>query len=80
MHEGCARLCGVVREEVSKIAPGLLVFRNSTRMGVFGMANDHDGSGQELLAQKGFYHNLYMSQFKGHAVCEEEVVAEPVAG
>jgi ATP-binding cassette subfamily B protein len=38
------------------------------------------GSHQELLAQKGFYHNLYMSQFKGHAVYEEEVVAGPVAG
>jgi ATP-binding cassette subfamily B multidrug efflux pump len=26
------------------------------------------GSFQELLAQKGFFHHLYMSQFKGHAI------------
>jgi len=25
------------------------------------------GNHQELLAQQGFYHHLYMSQFKGHA-------------
>ena len=24
------------------------------------------GKHEELLAKKGFYHNLYMSQFKGH--------------
>ncbi|HCC78222.1 MAG TPA: hypothetical protein DEP80_01260 [Anaerolineae bacterium] len=26
------------------------------------------GSHAELLASKGFYYNLYMSQFKGHAI------------
>ena len=26
------------------------------------------GNHQKLLAQKGFYHNLYMSQFKGQTV------------
>jgi ATP-binding cassette subfamily B multidrug efflux pump len=26
------------------------------------------GSHQKLLASRGFYHNLYMSQFKGHAI------------
>jgi hypothetical protein len=51
LHEGCARLCGVAREEIGALAPGLLLYRNTTRMGVFDMANDHDGSGQELLAQ-----------------------------
>jgi ATP-binding cassette subfamily B multidrug efflux pump len=35
------------------------------------------GSHQELLAQRGFYHNLYMSQFKGQAVPEGE--ARPVS-
>ena len=38
------------------------------------------GTHGELLAQRGFYHNLYMSQFKGHAVYEEGMVVEPVAG
>jgi len=51
LHEGCAALCGVVRDEVAKAAPGLQVFRNTTRMGVFHHANDHDGSGQDLLAR-----------------------------
>jgi ATP-binding cassette subfamily B multidrug efflux pump len=37
------------------------------------------GSHQELLAQRGFYHNLYMSQFKGQAVPEGEarLVSQP---
>jgi ATP-binding cassette subfamily B multidrug efflux pump len=35
------------------------------------------GSHPELLAQRGFYHNLYMSQFKGQAVPEGE--ARPVS-
>jgi ATP-binding cassette subfamily B protein len=26
------------------------------------------GSHEELLDREGFYHNLYMSQFKGHAI------------
>ena len=51
LHEGCARLCGAVREEIAKAAPGLLLFRNTTRMGVFDLSNDHDGSGQELLTR-----------------------------
>jgi len=51
LHEGCARLCGIVREEVAQMAPGLLVFRNQTRHGVFARSNDHDGSGQELLTR-----------------------------
>ncbi|MGD0899387.1 MAG: hypothetical protein ABR915_16235 [Thermoguttaceae bacterium] len=51
LHEGCARLAGLVREEIARRAPGLLLMRNTTRLGVFHLANDHDGSGQELLAQ-----------------------------
>jgi len=51
LHEGCARLCGAAREEIAKAAPGLLLFRNTTRMGVFDPSNDHDGSGQELLTR-----------------------------
>jgi hypothetical protein len=51
LHEGCAALAGVIREEIAKSAPGLLLFRNTTRGGVFDMSNDHDGSGQELLTR-----------------------------
>ncbi len=51
LHESCARLCGIVREEVAQVAPGLFVFRNTTRSGVFSLANDHDGTGQELLTR-----------------------------
>ncbi|MFC1717696.1 hypothetical protein ACFL6S_28805 [Candidatus Poribacteria bacterium] len=51
LHEGCAGLCGIVREEISKNAPGLSLFRNQTRAGVFNLPNDHDGSGQELLTR-----------------------------
>jgi hypothetical protein len=50
-HESCADLCGVLRDEIARKAPGLLLFRNTTRMGVFDLSNDHDGSGQELLAR-----------------------------
>ncbi|MCX7047670.1 MAG: hypothetical protein NTX50_19570 [Candidatus Sumerlaeota bacterium] len=51
LHEGCAALCGMVRDEIAQVAPGLLLFRNTTRMGVFDLNNDHDGSGQELLTR-----------------------------
>ena len=51
LHETCASLAATVRAEIARTAPGLLLFRNTTRAGVFSMANDHDGSGQELLAR-----------------------------
>ena len=51
LHEGCAGVVGAVRGEIAKAAPGLLLFRNTTRMGVFDLGNDHDGSGQELLTR-----------------------------
>lgn len=51
LHEGCAELCEIVREEVAAHAPGVSVFRNTTRMGIFDQCNDHDGSGQELLTR-----------------------------
>lgn len=51
LHENCARLGGAIREEISRDAPGLLLFRNTTRFGVFSISNDHDGSGPELLTQ-----------------------------
>ena len=51
LHEQTAALAGLIREEIAKSAPGLLLFRNTTRAGVFDLSNDHDGSGQELLAR-----------------------------
>jgi hypothetical protein len=51
LHENCARLAGDVHGEVAKLAPGLLVYRNTTRAGVFDLSNDHDGSGPELLTR-----------------------------
>ena len=52
LHEGCAELAGVVRAEIAATAPGLLLFRNTTRAGIFALANDHDGSGPELLTRQ----------------------------
>jgi hypothetical protein len=51
LHEECARLAGITREEIARDAPGLLLFRNTTRAGIFSLANDHDGSGPELLTR-----------------------------
>lgn len=51
LHRGCAELCGLIRDELARLATGLALFRNTTRMGVFDLCNEHDGSGQELLTQ-----------------------------
>ena len=51
LHEQAAALVGIVHEEIAKAAPGLLLFRNTTRAGIFSLSNDHDGSGQELLTR-----------------------------
>ncbi len=51
LHEAAAGLAGLVHEEIAKAAPGLLLFRNTTRAGVFDLSNDHDGSGAELLTR-----------------------------
>ena len=50
-HKSCAELAQVVRDEVKKVSPDLLVFRNTTRNRIFALSNEHDGTGQELLAQ-----------------------------
>ena len=52
LHELTAGLIGVVQEEVAQTAPGLKLFRNTTRMGIFSPSNYFDGSGQELLARQ----------------------------
>jgi hypothetical protein len=51
LHEQTAALVGIVHDEIAKTAPGLLLFRNTTRSGIFDLSNDHDGSGQELLTR-----------------------------
>jgi hypothetical protein len=51
LHKSCADLAGSARDAAHKIAPDLLVFRNTTRDGIFTLQNDHDGSGPELLTQ-----------------------------
>lgn len=51
LHEQLANLVGTVHGEIAKLAPGLKVFRNTTRMGIFDLSNNLDGSGQELLTQ-----------------------------
>ena len=51
-HKACAGLVRAFREGVHEVSPDLLVFRNTTRAGVWSDANDHDGSGQELLARE----------------------------
>jgi len=51
LHEQTAALAGIIREDISKSAPELLLFRNTTRMNIYDLSNDHDGSGQELLTR-----------------------------
>lgn len=52
LHQISAGLIKATVEEAEKIAPGILLFRNTTRAGIFSLANDHDGSGPELLTQQ----------------------------
>ena len=52
LHENSAGLIKATVDAAEKIAPGILLFRNTTRAGVFSLANDHDGSGPELLTQQ----------------------------
>ena len=51
-HRGCAELMRAVATAAHRIAPSLKVFRNTTRAGAWSYVNDHDGSGQELLARE----------------------------
>lgn len=49
-HRGCADLAAAAVAAARAIAPGVKVFRNTTRGEVWSYSNDHDGTGQELLA------------------------------
>ncbi len=51
LHKSCAGIVSTVKDEVDKVAPELLIYRNTARDGVFTKQNDHDGSGPELLTQ-----------------------------
>ena len=51
-HRACAELTREVVDEVHRLAPGVKVFRNTTRTNVFSLSNDRDGTGQELLARE----------------------------
>lgn len=51
-HKACAELVRAFAKGVHSIAPSVMVIRNTTRGGVWDESNDHDGSGQELLARE----------------------------
>lgn len=51
-HKGCAELTRATVEAAHRIAPGIKVFRNTTRSSCWSYQNDMDGSGQELLARE----------------------------
>ena len=51
-HKACAELTRAFAEGVHSVAPSLKVFRNTTRGDAWSEGNDHDGSGQELLARE----------------------------
>jgi hypothetical protein len=51
-HKACAELTRAFVEGVHSVAPTLKVFRNTTRGDAWSEGNDHDGSGQELLARE----------------------------
>jgi len=51
-HKACAELTRAFAEGARSVAPSLMVFRNTTRGDAWSEGNDHDGSGQELLARE----------------------------
>lgn len=52
LHKTCAELVDVVKDELDMAGLNILLFRNTTRNGVFELSNEFDASGQEILAQK----------------------------
>ena len=51
-HKAAAALVREFREGIHEVTSDMLVFRNTTRAGSWAEGNDHDGSGQELLARE----------------------------
>lgn len=52
LHKSCAELVRIVRRKLDGHAPSAPLYRNTTRNPVFYLSNDHDGTGQELLARE----------------------------
>ena len=50
-HRACAEYLRPAVKEAHSASPGLMTFRNTTRGDAWSYGNDHDGTGQELLAQ-----------------------------
>ena len=51
-HRGCANVARAFVEGAHSVSPAVKVFRNTTRGDAWSEQNDHDGSGQELLARE----------------------------
>lgn len=50
-HKACAAYLKEAVDEVHGFSPKVMTFRNTTRGDAWSYANDHDGTGQELLAE-----------------------------
>lgn len=51
-HKAAAALAREYREGIREVTPDMMIFRNTTRAGAWAEGNDHDGTGQELLARE----------------------------
>ena len=49
-HKACAEYLKAGADEAHKASPGIIAIRNTTRGDSWSYGNDHDGTGQELLA------------------------------
>ena len=50
-HKACAGYLKSAVDEAHRASPALMTFRNTTRGDAWSYGNDHDGTGQELLAR-----------------------------
>ena len=50
-HKACADYLKAAVDEAHRASPALITFRNTTRGDAWSYGNDHDGTGQELLAE-----------------------------
>ena len=60
-------MCAMSKKTVGGLSP-LTGLPNFYLLGRFRPQIIERGTHRSLLEQKGFYHNLYMSQSKGHAI------------
>lgn len=71
-------LCGRVSAALLRLMAGRTSFAIAHRLSTIREADElvvikdgeivEQGTHPELLARRGFYHHLYMSQFKGHTI------------